>query len=90
MLPQILNSATSPEGGAKILDSMGVDKSFMDDAFNRYSKYITKIPGMNAANARQLLDKVKGAMRGPSNTNSATEISAPSKPLFDRAKYPKI
>lgn len=90
MLPEILKNATTPQGGARILDSMGVDKEFIDENFNKYSKYLTKIPGMNASNARGLLDRIKGAMRGGSTGRTTDSTQSVQRPLFDQRKYPKI
>lgn len=88
MLPDILKNVNSAESGARVLDSMGVDKSFINDAYNKYSKYLTKIPGMNATNAKSILNAVTGAMRGGSH-----QAQAPTKTngvSFDRSKYPKV
>lgn len=90
MLPEILKNANSPEGGAKILDNLGVDKGFIDEAYNRYSKYLAKIPGMNATNAKAVIDKVTGAMRGSSGEQRQAPAVHASKPMFDKGKYPKL
>lgn len=94
MLPDILNNVNSAESGAKLLDNMGVDKAFLDEAYNKYSSYLTKIPGMNAVNAKSLLDRIKGAMRGGSKSVQSTQpaqTSARSNDIkFDRKKYPKL
>lgn len=88
MLPDILKNVNSAESGARVLDSMGIDKSVLDEAYNKYSPYISKIPGMSATRAKPLLDMIKGAMRGgsrstqaPAQTNTAT---------FDKSKYPRV
>lgn len=88
MLPDILKNANTPEGGARILDNMGVDKAFINDAYNKYSGYLTKIPGMNATNAKSILNAVTGAMRGGSRPAQApTQTSGVS---FDKSKYPRV
>lgn len=89
MLPEILKNVNSAESGAKVLDSMGIDKSVLDEAYNKYSPYISKIPGMNATRAKPLIDMIKGAMRG-SGQKQAAPTSQQNKPLFDSKKYPKI
>lgn len=88
MLPDICKNANTPEGGARILDDMGIDKSFINDAYNKYSQYLSKIPGMNAVNAKSMLNAVTGAMRGGSRPAQAqTQISSVS---FDKSKYPRV
>lgn len=83
-----MKNATTPEAGAKILDDMGVDKAFISEAFNKYSSYATKIPGLNASKAKSMLNAITGAMRGGSTPSKASEQT--SKPIFDKNKYPKV
>lgn len=84
-----MNNVNSPEAGAKILDDMGVDKSFINDTYSKYSKYLSKIPGMNALNTKSILNAITGAMRGGSN-NTTPAKQTNSKPLFDKNKYRKV
>lgn len=88
MLPDILKNVNSAESGAMVLDSMGIDKSILDEAYNKYSPYISKIPGMNATRAKPIIDLIKGAMRGGSRPKQApTQSNGIS---FDRTKYPRV
>jgi len=89
MLPDILKNVNSAESGARVLDNMGIDKSVIDEAYNKYAPYISKIPGMNATRAKPLLDMIKGAMRGGSR-QMQTPTAQSNTPLFDRKKYPKL
>lgn len=84
MLPEIMKTATNPQAGAKILSNMGVDKSFIHDTFNKYSKYASFVPGLNADSAKSMLGALTGAM-GEDNTPKETK-----QPVFDSKKYPKI
>lgn len=88
MLPNILKNVNSAESGGKFLDGMGIDKSIIDEAYNKYSPYLSKIPGMNASKAKPLADMIKGAMRGGANRTQAQAGS--NTPLFEKSKYPKV
>lgn len=71
-----------------MLDGMGVDKSFIDNAFNKYSGYLSKVPGLSAANAKAMLNSITGAMQGGGSPNRATKQTAT--PGFDKSKYPRV
>lgn len=95
LIPEIVKTATTPQSGAKILENMGVDKSFIHDTFNKYSKYAALVPGLNESSAKSMLGMLTGAMtnKKTSNANESHGSDAPSndsRPIFDKSKYPSV
>lgn len=86
MIPDIIKNVNSPQAGAQILQNMGINKSFINDTFNKYSKFASMIPGLNESGAKSMLGELTGAMRGNENAPNA-EVK---KQMFERSKYPKV
>lgn len=82
MLPEILNSKDS---GINVLNKLGVERSFLDDMYNKYGKYASKIPGLNKNAVGNTLNAIERAMDNKP-LNSRTSKSSG----FDSSKYPKI
>lgn len=65
---------------------MGIDKSVLDKGFNKYSSYLSKIPGMNSTMAKPIIDMIKGSMNG----DSQPQPKQKQRISFDKNRYPKI
>lgn len=88
MAPNIFKNINDAESGGRFLENMGIDKSVLDEGFNKYSSYLSKIPGLNANTAKPLINMIKGAMR-----NNSRPAQAPIKSSgvsFDKSKYPRV
>ena len=87
MLPEILKSS-SPDSGAAILSRMGVDREFVDNAFQKFGRFGGKV-GLNQSTIRNVVDNLGRAMdnqrQGGRQTGSKHSGSA-----FDAKKYPKL
>lgn len=90
MAPSIFKNINDAESGGKFLDNMGIDKSVLDEGFNKYASYLSKIPGLNTNNAKPLLNMIKGAMRGGAHSKANANSSRANSILFDKNKYPKV
>lgn len=66
---------------------MGMDKSFIRQQFDKYSGYISKIPGMDVNTGRSMVDALTGAMP---DSQPSQQPSAKKAPRFDSKKYPKL
>lgn len=88
MLPEIMKNATTPEAGAKILENIGMDKRFIHDTFNKYSKYASMVPGLNPDSAKSVLGRITGAMS--ERESAAPEKSKAENTLFNKNKYPRV
>lgn len=89
ILPDILKNANNPESGAKILQNMGINKSFMNEQFNKYSKYASKIPGMDETKAKTMFNALTSVM-GENKASPETSKEKTNKSSAERKKYPII
>ena len=87
LLPEIKNL----DDGVGVLRRMGVNSEFVDDMYDKYSRYADKIPGLS----KNTLDDYYGTIkRGLSSTSTAprqqTRQKRPSNGGFDKTKYKKL
>lgn len=87
MLPDIMKNATNPQASAAILKNIGMDKSFIHDTFNKYSKYAS-LAGLNPNSAKSMLESLTGAMENDPEATTKTPKS--DKTLFKKEKYPLV
>lgn len=84
MLPDLMSNPTA-DGGAKILNNMGVDKKFINEMYNKYGGFATKVPGLNKGMVGNAINAIGRAMG-----NSETKPQKQKVSNFDSKKYPKV
>ena len=77
LLPKILSAK---DNGAGILRELGVDNGFVQDMYNKYSPYASKI-GLSDSAVKNAVDTIGRGIG---------QESQPRRPGFNLDKYPKI
>lgn len=85
ILPDILKNVKDAKSGGAYLRNIGVDKSFIGKQYNKYSPYLSKIPGMDQNLANPIIDAISGQLPD-SEQNEKTRKSN----KIDKSRYPKI
>lgn len=88
LLPNILKNVKDAKSGGKFLSSLGVDDSFIGKQYAKFSPYLSKLPGMNAATASPIIGEITEGMR--ESTQGDTISSQVGYKKFDKGRYPKI
>lgn len=81
LLPKIM-ADPSPAGGAKLLNDLGVEKSFINGALNKYGKFASKL-GLNEGAVKNAVDVIGAEMDRGRSTRSGSNG-------FDKSKYPTL
>ena len=86
LLPEITRNPTA-EGGAALLDRLGVDKGFLGDVFDRYGGFGSKV-GLGKGAIKNAINGLTKAMdKGrPAPASSANRKTAG----FDVKRYPRV
>lgn len=88
LLPNAFKQIKDIKSGSKFLEGLGIDKSFIDQQFAKYSPYLSKI-GMDANVAAPIVEGIKNEMKDNKSSTEPTPTKGTFK-KFDPNRYPKI
>jgi hypothetical protein len=83
LLPEIMANPTA-EGGAQILNRIGVDKKFLEGALTKYGKFGSTV-GLSGSTIRNAVANLSNAL-----DRKKQKALPPGKSSFNRAKYTKV
>ena len=86
-IPQARNAT---DGGAGLLKSLGVNREFLDEMYNRFGKYADRIPFIGRAVLDHEYKKMASGLDAPTPPNRAERRAASKAQGFDKSKYRKV
>jgi len=87
-LPQLKNSS---DGGVGLIKSLGIDRAFIDDMYNKYGHYADRVPFIGRAVLDREYSKLVNNFDKPVQGREQRRTGQPSKnSKFDLGKYKKF